>query len=167
MRTIGRLIEHMAWADAEVVRRLTNEYAGNARIARIAAHVLAAEHVWLRRIRGDTPELAVWPDPEDVDMEEVGAANARGLRALSAATDDELSSVVRYANSRGEEFETELLDILLHVALHGSYHRAQIALLARDAGAAPVNTDYITFVRKLPASEARGRADGPSQIAEH
>jgi len=35
------------------------------------------------------------------------------------------------------------------VALHGSYHRGQVAAAVRAAGGEPVNTDYITYVREL------------------
>lgn len=38
-------------------------------------------------------------------------------------------------------------DVLLHVALHGSYHRGQLAWLARTAGAVPTATDFIVFSR--------------------
>ncbi|NIP57628.1 MAG: damage-inducible protein DinB, partial [Gemmatimonadetes bacterium] len=53
-----------------------------------------------------------------------------------------------------EEFRTPIGEILLHVLLHGSYHRGQIALRMRDVGEEPVNTDLITFVRERPAPEA-------------
>jgi uncharacterized damage-inducible protein DinB len=43
-------------------------------------------------------------------------------------------------------------DILLHVALHGSYHRGQVALLVREAANKPAPTDYIGFVRGVPAA---------------
>jgi uncharacterized damage-inducible protein DinB len=46
------------------------------------------------------------------------------------------------------EFQTPIKDLLMHVALHGSYHRGQIAQALRLAGGEPVNTDFITFVRE-------------------
>jgi uncharacterized damage-inducible protein DinB len=36
---------------------------------------------------------------------------------------------------------------LMHVALHGAYHRGQIAQVIRQGGGEPVNTDFITFQR--------------------
>jgi uncharacterized damage-inducible protein DinB len=44
-------------------------------------------------------------------------------------------------------FRSQISDILLHVALHSSYHRGQIAAAVRAAGVTPVNTDFITFAR--------------------
>jgi len=39
-------------------------------------------------------------------------------------------------------------DILLHVAMHGQYHRGQINQLLRGAGLEPISVDYIVFVRE-------------------
>lgn len=144
---LARLFDHMAWADDEVVTRALTGHDADDRLARIAAHIIAAEHVWLRRIQGREPELPVWPDPDTPHLAAFAEESARGLRALADLPAGQLERSVRYANSRGEAFETRLVDILLHVALHGSYHRGQLALLARGAGAEPVNTDYITYVR--------------------
>ena len=43
-------------------------------------------------------------------------------------------------------------DMLLQVVLHGCYHRGQVALVVRGAGAEPSPTDYIAFVRGAPAA---------------
>lgn len=53
-----------------------------------------------------------------------------------------------YRSSQGTPFQTSVGDILMHLASHGAYHRGQIALLLRQAGAEPLNTDFITFVRE-------------------
>ena len=44
-------------------------------------------------------------------------------------------------NSAGDEFDSKLSDILLHVALHGAYHRGQVNLLIRTAGGEPSPTE--------------------------
>ncbi len=46
------------------------------------------------------------------------------------------------------EFRTATLDTLMHVAMHKTYHRGQIATAMREAGIMPVDTDLITFVRE-------------------
>lgn len=68
---------------------------------------------------------------------------------LNDLTEESLGQVVTYKNSKGQEFRTPVRDVLTHVALHGTNHRGQIATVVRDAGAEPVNTDYITFVREV------------------
>ncbi|HEU5359182.1 MAG TPA: DinB family protein, partial [Gemmatimonadales bacterium] len=59
---------------------------------------------------------------------------------------------VTYRNSAGLEFTSTVEDILLHVALHGAYHRGQVARALREGGAVPNATDYIAFIRGAPAA---------------
>ena len=54
--------------------------------------------------------------------------------------------------SAGQAFRSTLEDILLHVALHGAYHRGQLAMLVRDGHGEPAPTDYIAFVRGVAAA---------------
>lgn len=69
----------------------------------------------------------------------------------------DLGAVVRYRNTKGEEFATPVIDILTHVVVHGAYHRGQIAKALGRAGTRAVNTDYITFARSVePAPSDEG-----------
>lgn len=151
---IYRLFRHMSWADDRLIKLLEDiEVDADARreTARLLAHLIAAERVWLlRAMRGDAASVPIWPD---WSLGEVVRA-ARETRAgyeqlLEEVTEDELRRVVEYRNSKGTEFHTELGDILIHVAMHGSYHRGQIAAAVRRGGGEPVNTDFITFVREV------------------
>src|SRR5690606_1364355 len=83
------------------------------------------------------------------------AANAEGYGALLAELGPaDLEREVSYRNSAGRAFESTVVDLLMHVALHGSYHRGQIALLLREGGAEPSATDYVAFIRGAPAPRA-------------
>ncbi|MMZ69323.1 DinB family protein [compost metagenome] len=66
---------------------------------------------------------------------------------MAAVNDGKLKEQIHYRTSNGESFATSIEDILTHVALHGSYHRGQIAASLRMAEIAPPATDYIFFVR--------------------
>jgi len=58
-----------------------------------------------------------------------------------------LIKIISYKNSSGRAFQNSVRDVLMHVALHGQYHRGQINLQLRANGMEPVNVDFITFVR--------------------
>jgi len=83
-------------------------------------------------------------------------ADARALaelrRLLDRASEADFARIVSYRNSAGHPYQSTVEDILLHVALHGSYHRGQIATLLRQSGSEPVLTDYIAFIRDAPAA---------------
>ena len=41
---------------------------------------------------------------------------------------------------------------MMHVALHGQYHRGKVNLLLRQEGLPPVPPDFIAWVRGVPAA---------------
>jgi uncharacterized damage-inducible protein DinB len=146
---LQRLIEHLVWADREVITSLRSQSAPPDRALQILAHVVASEKVWLCRIM-DQPGLspAVWPALSIDECEMLGKENAAALRQLVDPPDPgRMRKIISYANSRGDRFENTLEDILLHVCTHGSYHRGQIAALVRAGGGVPVTTDYIAYRR--------------------
>ncbi len=150
---IRRLFAHMRWADQCTLDALRSTPTPPRRAVEIYAHVLAAEHVWLSRVRQVPPSVRVWPSMTLGDCVLLAQANAEQYEALVATLDaPALDREVAYTNSAGVSFRSTIGDILLHVALHGAYHRGQVALLLRDAGAVPQPSDYIAFVRGAPAA---------------
>ena len=150
---LQRLFDHMFWADRRIVERLAEAAgAGPDEAMRLFSHVLAAERVWLHRLRGeDTARQPIWPEWSLEELRSAVTENADGYaRYLEETSGEDLAANVHYRNSQGVEFRTPAVDILTHVALHGSYHRGQVAPALRRAGAEPVNTDFITYVRELP-----------------
>jgi uncharacterized damage-inducible protein DinB len=146
---LHRLFEHMFWADTRVLA-LLDSAAVDADVQRTFAHTLAAERVWLLRLQGeDSSVQSVWPELSLEQIRELAARNADAYaRLLDTLDDGDVAADVVYANSQGTPFRNRVIDILSHVALHGSYHRGQIALLVRRSGGEPINTDFITFARE-------------------
>lgn len=142
----------MAWADERILESLRQPGVPK-RALDLYAHVLGAEHVWLTRLEQRRPTVAVWPVMSVEECAQLAGENRSGFRAyLDRLTSDDIRRSVHYRNSAGDEFDNAIEDILLHVAMHGSYHRGQITLLVRDSGAEPQPTDYIAFVRGAPAA---------------
>lgn len=154
-----RLFEHMEWADARVRDALAAAADPPAEVVQLYAHLLAAEIVWLDRVEGRAASVSVWPDADLEQCAELARRASTARRtfvehrlAPDADTGGALARSVRYVNSAGRTFETPLGEILLHLALHGAYHRGQIATRLRAAGAEPQPTDFIAFVRGAPAA---------------
>jgi uncharacterized damage-inducible protein DinB len=133
--------------------------------AREFTHVIGAEETWLARLECRAPRAAVWPA---LSLDEIGrlmtATHGAYAAYLASLREDDLATSVAYTNSAGRAFETAVGDILLHVALHGQYHRGKVNLLLRRAGVEPVPVDFIGFLRGVPAATeatslgARGRS---------
>ena len=160
---LTKLFDHLAWADARVLEGLRADPGSDPRALELYAHVLGAEHVWLARLQQRPARVAVWPTLSLDRCATLAAENAAGFRALLAGIgEDELAREVPYVNSAGQSFRSAIGDILLHVALHGAYHRGQVALVVRAAGGTPTPTDYIAFVRGAPAATRRPEAAPPA-----
>lgn len=143
---LTQLVAHMRWADAIVARALLQTDPPQADSVRLFAHIAGAEHLWYARIRGEAPQLAVWPALTVAEARDVAAREADHFEQL-LADPAALSRSIHYRNSKGLEFENRVEDIITHVAMHGSYHRGQIARHLRLAGLEPPYTDFIQFVR--------------------
>ena len=143
------LYEHLTWADAQTITSIRGMPASSERQRATAlyAHLAAAEHVWLARIEDRPPSHPIWPELELDASVALARSSAAGLRAI-AGDPKQHDRIIEYRNSTGRQFHNSIAEILLHVAMHGSYHRGQIALLARQGGGVPALTDYIAFTRE-------------------
>ncbi len=151
----------MAWADELILASLRQPGVPN-RGLELYAHVLGTEHNWLTRLEERPRAIPVWPTLTLEECAQLSAENRRGFSAyVDRLTSADLRRTVHYRNSAGVEFDTPIEDILLHVAMHGSYHRGQVTLLVRGAGAEPQPTDFITFVRGVPAATRASVAHTP------
>jgi len=112
------------------------------------AHIVGAEYLWLARLEGISPPLAVWPDlGVDACREKVKALAGVWPQFLEAHR-NALGDTVSYTNTKGETWTNTLEEILTHVTVHSAYHRGQIASDVRAAGMTPAYTDYIHAVRQ-------------------
>ena len=159
---LRKLVDHLKWADAAALETLRTSPGSDARALTIYSHILGAEAVWLARLAGRRPDVAVWPVLSLGEATSIAARNADELDAyLASLAPEDLGREIQYRNSAGQEFRSAIEDILMHMVLHGSYHRGQVMLLIRTGGGEPASTDYIAFVRGVPAA----RTVPPTPIA--
>src|SRR5437763_1379078 len=145
-----RLYKYVNWANRRVLDVLRRQAEDNERARQWLCHILAAEQVWITRLRGeDSSSVPIRPDLSLAKCTELLAQNAdtyqQFLHGLSEADFDQ---TISYKNTKGVSFSTSIRDILTHVANHGTYHRGHIATLMRAVGQEPINTDFITFTRE-------------------
>ena len=144
----ARLLRYDGWANAETLGSL-RQGGAPAKAIRWMGHIVGASALWLARLRQEPPGMAVWPD-FDLDgcavwIDRLADSWPRYLETLAPAG---LEQGVGYRNSLGEYWTSTVGDILTHVAMHGAYHRAQIAAAVREGGREPAYTDFIHAVRQ-------------------
>lgn len=99
-------------------------------------------------MKGVPQSLPVWPE---WTLDEIEAQLPKLRREwkvfLGAKKAPELALRFQYTNSKGEHFSSTMGDTAIHLAMHGAYHRGQIAMIVRDAAGEPAYTDFIHAVR--------------------
>ena len=151
---LRRLWAHASWADSTLLERLQRA-AVPPDVLREFAHIIGAEEVWLSRLAGRAATAPVWPNLELAETADLlRETHPQYAQLIDGLADDDLGRGVAYTNSAGRAFTTPVGDILLHVMLHGQYHRGKINLLLRRAGLEPAPLDVIAWVRGAPAATA-------------
>lgn len=148
MEHLKRMIEHMVWADQRTLGALDCLPSIDPKTLGTFAHVLAAEHIWLSRLRGVAATVSVFPTLTLAECRALAADNAAGLRAVVATLDPAAAArSLTYTNTVGLTFTSTVHDILTHACMHGQYHRGQVALNVRASNGVPLPTDFIAFAR--------------------
>lgn len=154
---VKRLVAYNEWANARVLRTVA-EVAGNQvsknlegsfpSIRDTVSHIVAAEWVWLRRWKGESPTLppewSVASNPELLrnKLDEIETERASFLSSLR---DHDLQREISYRNLKGEPWTYSMSDLFLHLINHSTYHRGQVATMLRQVGATPLPTDLLVF----------------------
>jgi uncharacterized damage-inducible protein DinB len=149
MGHLRRQFAYDAWANREVLARLSASARPTERPLQLLAHILSAQRLWLERIRRQPQSLPVWPVFSiDLCEAQINELALLWREFLSQLTPAGLSENITYKNSKGEPWSSTVQDILTHVALHSAYHRGQIASQVRAGGEQPAPTDFIHAARQ-------------------
>lgn len=144
------LFKYSSWATERAAEsiRSTNKITPDA--IKLLSHIISSQYVWLSRITGEKNNMAVW---DNFTIEECFTlsveAISKWINLLEGKNNEFLESRFKYKNTKGDEFENSLKDIITHVLNHSTYHRAQIAQIVRRSEGIPAVTDYIVYQREL------------------
>ena len=146
------LFEYNHWANKKCLQGFSQNEAPPAKAIELMSHVLSAQIIWFHRIKDlPTSPFPVW---EVYKINELASmteeSSQRWLKFIEEYENPDFEEIVKYENTKGQQFETSVKDIMTHVINHGTYHRGQIALLMRKAELNPAITDYIVYIRNNP-----------------
>ena len=146
---LRREFNYDEWANREVLNAIRANGATDDRSLQLMSHILAAEQVWLDRLKQQPQSVPVWPKPDLAQCEALAAElGGKWLEFLDLITAGDVAQSISYKNSKGESWTSTIVDVLTHVVMHSAYHRGQIASHMRASGQTPAYTDFIHGVRQ-------------------
>jgi len=144
------LFRYNRWANRRLLDTMQAAETTPERALELFSHVLRTQDHWYGRVQDtEAATLDFWKTESlAACAERLEGSTRRWEAVLDGRATEDLDQMIAYTNSKGTPYQTSLRDILTHVVNHGTHHRAQIALVLRNADIAPPATDYIFFVRE-------------------
>lgn len=144
-----KLYRYNEWANRKVIGALNQQQIDDPKILTLMGHIVAAQYLWLHRIKGLPPaQVKLWGEYTLAKVSSM-AEEAGQMWLDFVNTNDDFNRELTYTNYVGDPYVNNVETIMIHLVNHCSYHRAQIAMLLRQNGKEPVNTDFITYDRVL------------------
>lgn len=164
------LFRHQAWAHAELfdaVMRLTPDLHADERDAalRLLGHVQVVARIFEMHLQGLPHGYATDTPTEVPDARHLQAAMADSdrwyLDYLNRAMPEQLAEPRAFVFTDGDHGCMSGAEMLLHVATHGTYHRAEVGRILKNAGVVPpwdtfaVHLHTTQPARRLPVAALR------------
>lgn len=144
-----KLYQYNQWATTRVLKCIANQKVDNEKILSLMGHVLAAQFLWLHRIKGlPAPDVKLWGNYSLQDLQMMNEKISKQWLDF-VESNEQFDRMLSYTNYTGQPFSNNVEMIMIHLVNHSSYHRAQVAMLLRQLGYEPVNTDFITYDRVI------------------
>ena len=142
-----KLYQYNAWANKRVLDALLRQKVNDEQVLTLMGHIVAAQFLWLHRIKGLTaPNVKLWGTYQLSQLVDLAAKAGEQWLDFVNVTDN-FDREMTYNNYVGDKYTNNVEVVMIHLVNHSSYHRAQIALLLRQKGLEPINTDFITYDR--------------------
>lgn len=144
-----KLYQFNAWANKRVLGTIQRQNVNDEKIFSLMGHVVAAQFLWLHRIKGlPAPNVKLWGEYSLDQLLELSDRAGREWLEFVESTDN-FDRMLTYKNYVNEPYTNNVENIMIHLVNHSSYHRAQVAMLLRQKGYEPINTDFITYDRVI------------------
>ena len=147
MDTLKNLVRHSIWANRKLVDFLIAEQIDDPAVLKLACHIGHGETAWFQRIHAQTVNPDIF---RIISLPELRALFAEHERSYDEQFFLDLSRIIAYRRFNGDEFQSSVAEILMHLCTHGCHHRGQIASLMTTLGKKSPNVDYISYCRTSP-----------------
>jgi len=144
-----KLYQYNYWSNKRVLNKIKEQNVNDEKILTIMGHIVAAQFLWLHRIKGLPPaQVKLWGEYTLDQLFDMAENIGKQWLEFVESTED-FNRELTYNNYVGDPYINNVETIMIHLVNHSSYHRAQIAMLLRQKGFEPINTDFITYDRVI------------------
>ncbi len=109
-------------------------------------HLCWAEMVWLDRLQNKPMPARISLDYQAL-IEHWNTITSAWTNYLENASESDWSQTFQFKNSKGNSYENNLLEIVVHLIDHATYHTGQIMTAVRGMGYKPISSNYIHYLR--------------------
>lgn len=160
--TLERVFSYKAKANEEMLaamRQFDDASPAKEIAIRILNHTYAVDRIFAANLRRAEHGYTS-PNPGQApSLEELSAAiktsDQRYLDYVSRLDETQLAERIDFTFTDGEPGRMSCEEMLMHVTVHGEYHRGQISLLMMQNSIAPPADGFTTFLHKTEPSTRR------------
>ena len=142
MTQLSKLVRHCNWSNEAWIDFIANNCPTDEFQLHRISHILLGEHAWFQRVNGEEPDPDIW---QLMTIPQLREKQRHHEKTYANIIRGDLARIVTYTRFTGERYQSPVTDILLHLTLHGTHHRGQMATDASAKGLKPINTDFIQF----------------------
>jgi len=170
--TLERVFSYKAKANAEILATMRQfDEASPAReiAVRVLSHTYAVDQIFAANLRRAEHGYTS-PNPSHApSLDELSAAIRSSdrwyLDYVSRLDKAQLAERIDFTFTDGLPGRMSREEMLMHVTVHGEYHRGQISLIMMENSITPPGDGFTSYLHKAEAS-ARRRPEGPSDSFE-
>ena len=162
-RTLISLFGYKAWADTELFALLSALPEGHADQRHICIrtlnHIHVVDRLFRARLSGESAPFEATNTKATPSLgqlrEDVEATDAWYQKYVSSLTAPEISEVLDFTFTDGDQGRMSREEILLHVIVHGVYHRGNVGQVLKSISVVPPRDLYTKFLHQSePARRA-------------
>jgi uncharacterized damage-inducible protein DinB len=142
MNQLTKLVDHCVWANELWIRTIVENWSSDEFLVARMSHILHGEQAWFDRVLGKEPRRDIW---RALSTDSLWQEQRRNRDLYTGILGGDLDQVIQYKRFTGEEYQSPVSDILLHLTLHGTHHRGQMATYVSGKGSRPINTDFVQY----------------------
>ena len=142
------IFQYENWANLKIADCLLSTKELPEKPLSLISHIINAQMIWLGRIKNENPTLKVWHVYNRSEIREsLQNSSSKVIEFVEGISENDLKKIINYTNTKGDELNSTIEDILTHLTHHSAYHRGQIVLLLKNLNPVLPYTDYILYVR--------------------